>query len=319
MKRWKRYQKYDGRSSHCASLTPMQHPMLIFVVLILLRTLNQFRTNEFRTNMDFNADIANQPQTGELNFLRYVFFYYFLSIVNCQCVLIFSDITNIPKSTMDLKSKAPIEIIKQAYQEPFSEYEFISPEEVSSEEFKTKYKCVLMIDNRVVPVKSDFIKALAKKMNKTAKAAQLQVKRSFSKSSGNNENNDGSALLNHWEPEVIIEENSGVVDANNFGDSEEACVVETFCESFELGAGQIFDVQTSQRIHRGKTRDVQRVKSGWPQKLSVFLFEKTSFNCKFDFQNIWISKDETVKTFGCCECGARVETCETSHIHPCIR
>lgn len=199
----------------------------------------------------------------------------------------------------------------QSNRKPFNEYKSITNDEVNSEEFRAKYEKDFIIHGDMVSSSSDIIKALAKKMNKTEKATHLMVKRKFFKPPAEMQKN---IIVSKNEGKSADKKNNILIDSSNESksgnvieenDNASTNAVESFCETFELEDGEIFEILLTKTKHRNKFVDKQRVKSGWPYKLGFFLFEKTKISCKFNFKNVWVAKNEEVTTFGACECNAR--------------
>lgn len=197
---------------------------------------------------------------------------------------------------------------------PFSEYESISNDNISSEEFRAKYENDFKIDGCMISSTSEIIKTLARKMNKDPKAVHLLVKRKFSiPSAGNkakraitppgNEKRENAPPKNEKKHLEISSDNSNSVELDNC--AAQTNKLESFRETFEVEDKAIFEIVCTKTKHRNRYIDKQRVKSGWSHKLGRFLFEKTELSCKFTFQNIWIGKNGKIKATGHCDCKAR--------------
>lgn len=208
-----------------------------------------------------------------------------------------------------LNSNSVVKNVRRTEQKPFSEYEFISKDEFNSEEFRTKYENHFKVDGCMVSSSSEIIKELAKKVCKTEKATHLMVRRKFIKSSaGTQRNNDVIAPPEKKgksakaSKETSCDDNTETENPDAPSDTEN---LESFCDSFHLEDGEIFETQMTKMKHRNKIIDKMRVKPGWSYKLGLFLFEKTQLSCKFDFGNIWATNDGRITTVGNCECKAR--------------
>lgn len=83
--------------------------------------------------------------------------------------------------------------------------------------------------------------------------------------------------------------------------------VESFSKKFEVKESDIFEAVFRKRQHRGKQIEVPSVKSGWTTKLALFLYEKLQICCKFDFRDVWVSKDGKITVEGTCECKSELK------------
>lgn len=80
----------------------------------------------------------------------------------------------------------------------------------------------------------------------------------------------------------------------------------TFNKIFEVEDKSIFEIVTGKTKQRNRIVDRLTVKSGWASNLAMFLFKNADLHCKFDFKNIWITKDGRINTLGKCECKGEV-------------
>lgn len=195
----------------------------------------------------------------------------------------------------------------------FSEYINISVQQFESEEFRAKYnKKSFTRNGEIVKLNSDIIRDLAKKMDVNAKTAYLRVKRAFFQKSTTKKKDVVTVLLENSNTDNTTA-NSQSRDSNGGGTDTgtdtgtNTCEMESFCDTFELGEGKIFEIYSVERTHRNRVINTQKVKPGWPYKLSIFLFKDAKISCKFDFKNIWVTKDGKVSVTGNCECKAHAD------------
>lgn len=203
---------------------------------------------------------------------------------------------------------------------------------MKSKTFSRKYRSAFIEAGSIVSTQSKIISNLAKKLGKSEKATYLQVKRIFF---GGKENQETAVNPKNVEspPETLEHdvENSGkgernlrkrqkksakVENSENSENSEHSDkstpavpsgVSGTFTQTFDVEEKSIFEIVTGKVKHRKKIIDKPAVKSGWASKLAFFLFKKAEIYCKFDFKNIWTTKDERIHTLGKCECGGEVK------------
>lgn len=162
----------------------------------------------------------------------------------------------------------------------------------------------------MVSCSSEIIKSLAKKMNKSVKAVHLMVNRKIvipSTKKKENKEHKYTIVPSQTENRESAEEMlcDNIVGIDNRDLDVPTKPVESFCESFQLEDEAIFETHWCKMKHRNKMINKQRVKPGWSNKLGLFLFEKTKFCCKFDFDNIWVTNEGKITAVGNCECKAR--------------
>lgn len=153
---------------------------------------------------------------------------------------------------------------------------------------------------------SQIIKMLAEKMDKSQKAVYLLVKRKFFKSPAD-EDNDVADSVASKKTSVVEEENSlSKTDQSGSERDMSAVDVQSFSGTYELENGEIFEIEPTKVKHRNKEIIKAFVTPGWASKLTMFLYMKTNLSCKFDFINVWVTRDEEIKTTGHCgQCKAQ--------------
>lgn len=203
----------------------------------------------------------------------------------------------------------------------FDEYKFISIDDLKSEGFAKKYRHSLMENGSIVSSQSSIIKNLATKMRKTHKATYLQVQRIFLEKKETKKtattptkkvDEESPSDLENNQPDKkrrVSQRKKMKADSSESSDNSENSTAQTkplgtFTKSFQDES--IFQVVQSTRKHRNKIVPTNIVKSGWASRLAMFLFQKLNLNCKFDFKNIWIKNDKTVRTMGKCECQGEI-------------
>lgn len=179
-----------------------------------------------------------------------------------------------------------------------------STSELTTDQIWNRYKDNVIIDGKLVLANSEAIKEIAERTKKTQKAVRLLLQRKFKATTSDD--------LKKKEKRNLRDETSVVKadeldrDTQNVDKSHPPPdkITESLSQTYDISAESIFEIETRQRMHRGKSVKSRLVKFGWSGPLTAFLWKKTDLDCKFDLRVAYITKNEVIKTTGACGCGA---------------
>lgn len=169
------------------------------------------------------------------------------------------------------------------------------------------------MNGKVRPSSSKIIEEIARKLGKTAKAAQLLLKRKYDQTKENQKKEKKDEKKTLTVNAVAEVTNDAAGSSQNLIEGD--ICLETFCKTFNVEGPPIFEIESRNVKHRNKEVSRVVVKPGWTSKLALFLWNESKLSCKFDFKVAHVTKDYMIKVKAGCSCGSVLEvSCHKSEL-----